>query len=79
MSDGTLRFLAIAAAMLDKPVESAKEITSGRVLVAEELENGLHPSQAALLLKRLKLTAPERGIRTVATTHSPAVMDALAG
>ncbi|WP_441964557.1 AAA family ATPase [Mycolicibacterium houstonense] len=78
MSDGTLRFLAIAAAMLDRP-EPTTTISNGRILVVEELENGLHPSQAALLLARLKLTAPEHGIRTVATTHSPAIMDALSG
>jgi predicted ATPase len=79
MSDGTLRFLAIAAAMLDRPPESLTEQLSGRVLVVEELENGLHPSQAALLLDRLKRTAKERQIRTVATTHSPAILDALTG
>lgn len=79
MSDGTLRFLAIAAAMLDQPATSKSERPSGRVLVVEELENGLHPSQAALLLDRLKTTAAETKIRTVATTHSPAILDALAG
>lgn len=79
MSDGTLRFLAIVAAMLDAPPETDPSIDSGRVLVAEELENGLHPSQAALLIERLKRTAAERQIRTVATTHSPAILDALSG
>jgi predicted ATPase len=79
MSDGTLRFLAIAAAMLDQPANSSLERPSGRILVVEELENGLHPSQAALLLDRLKTTASERKIRTVATTHSPAILDALTG
>jgi len=78
MSDGTLRFLAIAAAMLDKP-PADKPGQAARVLVVEELENGLHPSQAALLLDRLKRTARERHIRTVATTHSPAILDALDG
>jgi predicted ATPase len=81
MSDGTLRFLAIAAAMLDVPEanESQQEDDGGRVLVVEELENGLHPSQAALLLSRLKGSAQEREVRTVATTHSPAILDALTG
>lgn len=76
MSDGTLRFLAIAAAMLDSP---SRETEGGRVLVVEELENGLHPSQAALLLARLKETARERRVSTIATTHSPAILDALEG
>lgn len=35
--------------------------------------------EAALLIDRLKRTAAERQIRTVATTHSPAVLDALTG
>ena len=79
MSDGTLRFLAIVAAMLDVPPQALNEIDGSRVLVAEELENGLHPSQAALLLDRLKTTAAHGQIRTVATTHSPAILDALTG
>lgn len=82
MSDGTLRFLAIAAGLLDTPT---RESTSGaeddrtRLLVLEELENGIHPSQAALLLGQIKAAAAARGVRTVATTHSPALLDALAG
>jgi predicted ATPase len=81
MSDGTLRYLAIAAAMLDTPAESSSGIRAqgGRLLVLEELENGLHPSQASLLLRRLKESARERQVRTIATTHSPAMLDALDG
>lgn len=78
MSDGTLRFLAIAAALLDTPPEGPESETS-RLLVVEELENGLHPSQASLLLNRLKIAAGERRVRTLATTHSPAILDALSG
>lgn len=88
MSDGTLRFLAIAAALLDEPLaeddtnvgRTAGRLlrTFGRLLVVEEIENGLHPSQAGLLLKRLK-TAPDSGTQTLATTHSPAILDALDG
>lgn len=89
MSDGTLRFLAIAAAILDTPVSgstggeaattSSTERLGSRLLVIEELENGLHPSQASLLLDRLKDSSGERQVRTLATTHSPAMLDALAG
>ncbi|GEP40093.1 hypothetical protein NPS01_37560 [Nocardioides psychrotolerans] len=78
MSDGTLRFLAIAAAMLDTPADGVAA-DAGRLLVIEELENGLHPSQAALLLSRLKATAAERRVQTLATTHSTAILDALSG
>ncbi len=81
MSDGTLRFLAIAAALLDRQQVSTSEHMSekgGRLLVVEEIENGLHPSQAALLVDRLKESAGS-GVRTLATTHSPAILDALEG
>ncbi len=81
MSDGTLRFLAIAAALLDRSqsASGADDSAAGeRLLVVEEIENGLHPSQAALLLNRLKASA-DTGVRTLATTHSPAVLDELDG
>ena len=81
MSDGTLRFLAIAAALLDRPQSAGDAADSSigeRLLVVEEIENGLHPSQAAVLLNRLKSSA-EAGVRTLATTHSPAILDALEG
>lgn len=79
MSDGTLRFLAIVSALLDTPTPTSRELTNDRVLAVEELENGLHPSQAALLLRLLKESATQRGVRTIATTHSPAILDALEG
>ncbi len=81
MSDGTLRFLAIAAALLDEPRDELDSGPDGRtrLLVVEELENGLHPSQAALLLSRLKASSKERRVRTFASTHSPAILDALTG
>ena len=81
MSDGTLRFLAIAAALLDRSQSASSaddSAASGRLLVVEEIENGLHPSQAALLLNRLKASA-RTGVSTLATTHSPAILDALEG
>ncbi|WP_161490148.1 AAA family ATPase [Tessaracoccus flavescens] len=80
MSDGTLRFLAIVAALLDDhdDAEPAQAPTD-RTLAIEELENGLHPSQAALLLRLLKQSAAERKVSTVATTHSPAILNALDG
>lgn len=81
MSDGTLRFLAMAAALLDRSRSAGAaddSVADGRLLVVEEIENGLHPSQAALLLNRLKASA-RAGVRTLATTHSPAILDALEG
>lgn len=83
VSDGMLRFLAIATALLtgtDRGRPGAGgEAKGGRTLVIEELENGLHPTQAALLLELLVRQGRERSVRTVATTHSPALLSALAG
>lgn len=81
MSDGTLRFLAVAAALLGRPQGAADQESRARaerLLVVEEIENGLHPSQVALLLDRLRASA-SLGVRTLATTHSPAILDALQG
>lgn len=82
MSDGTLRFLAIAAALDVWPQPGAgpdfDDIPS-RLLVIEELENGLHPSQASLLLDRLQAAVGDTGVRTFATTQGPAILDALPG
>ena len=81
MSDGTLRFLAIAAALLDLSRQNGHgkdAAKQARMLVVEEIESGLHPSQAAVLLNQLKSTSAS-GVRTLATTHSPAILDALDG
>ncbi len=69
MSDGTLRFLAILTALLTRPKES--------LLVIEEIDNGLHPSRAALLLRMLHEIGQARGIDILLTTHNPALLDAL--
>ena len=69
LSDGTLRVLAIAAAAL-----SAKE---GSLVVIEEIDNGIHPSRAEGLLRRLSDIAKERSLRLLLTTHNPALLDAL--
>lgn len=69
MSDGTLRFLAIMTALLTRP--------EGSQLVIEEVDNGLHPSRAGLLLKMLKEIGEKRKIDILVTTHNPALLDAL--
>ncbi|MEM0993599.1 MAG: ATP-binding protein [Bacteroidota bacterium] len=68
MSDGTLRFLAILTALLT--------IKEGSLLVVEEIDNGLHPSRADLLVKFLKEIGESRKIDIVCTTHNPALLDA---
>lgn len=79
MSDGMLRFLAFAAALLEAPLlESGDDGETGHtMLVIEEIENGLHPSQAARVVELIKAEARRRRIRTLATTHSPAMLSAL--
>lgn len=69
MSDGTLRFLAILTALLTRPKAS--------LLVIEEVDNGLHPSRARLLLDMLKAVGTQRGVDVVVTTHNPALLDAM--
>lgn len=69
MSDGTLRFLAILTALLTRPKSS--------LLVIEEVDNGLHPSRARLLLDMLKAVGMQRGVDVLVTTHNPALLDAM--
>lgn len=69
ISDGTLRFLAVLAALLsEKP---------GTTLVVEEIDNGLHPSRVGRLLSALRDAGVRRGIQVIATTHNPALLNAL--
>jgi predicted ATPase len=69
LSDGTLRVLAIAAAML-----SAQE---GSLVVIEEIDNGVHPSRARHLLDSIRSIAERRKLRVLLSTHNPAMLDAL--
>lgn len=94
MSDGLLRFTAIATALLTarhgldvddtdplfgRDITAIDERTEGGVLVViEELENGLHPSQARLMLELVR-AAEDSGAGTLVTTHSPALLDAAEG
>jgi hypothetical protein len=69
LSDGTLRFLGELTALLTAPKDS--------VVLVEEIENGLHPARAHLLVELLSGLTSERGIQVIATTHSPGVLAAL--
>lgn len=84
MSDGMLRMLAIATALLTGGGGLAIDTSAGGrasplMLVIEELENGLHPSQAAQLLRLVKAASAEQGFQVLLTTHSPALLNALGG
>lgn len=72
MSDGTLHLLAVLAVIEDPRQPD-------RLVVLEEVESGLHPSQGAALVARIRSATHERGLRALVTTHSPAMLDALRG
>ena len=69
MSDGTLRFIGILTALLIRP--------EGSLIVIEEIDNGLHPSRAELLVRTLREIGTKRKIDLLITTHNPALLDAL--
>ncbi len=69
LSDGTVRTLAVAAALLSVP--------EGSMVVIEEIDNGVHPNRAELLLQNIQRVAQERRLRVLLTTHNPALLDAL--
>ena len=62
-SDGTLRFLAMLAALLGE--------NPARLYVFEEIDNGIHPSRMRLLLDLIEGQTAKNEIRVVTTTHSP--------
>jgi predicted ATPase len=75
LSDGTLRFLALAALELDP------EATG--LICLEEPENGIHPARIPAILRLLQDTAmdPREGVgednplrQVIVNTHSPAVV-----
>jgi len=69
LSDGTLRVLSIAAAILSAPEHS--------LVVIEEIDNGVHPSRAEQLLGRISDIAKQRQLRVLISSHNPALLDAL--
>lgn len=68
LSDGTLRVLAVAAAVLS---------ASQGLIVIEEIDNGVHPSRVGRLLSRISRIAKERDLRVLISSHNPALLDAL--
>jgi len=69
LSDGTLRVLAIAAAILSAP--------KGSMVIIEEIGNGVHPSRAQHLLAQIDHVARRRHLNLLISTHNPALLDAL--
>lgn len=69
LSDGTLRTLAIAAALL-----SAAE---GSLVIIEEIDNGIHPSRVKDLMERINNLAKRRNLSVLITSHNPALLNAI--
>ena len=61
-SDGTLRFLAMMAALLGPD--------PARLYFFEEIENGIHPSRLHLLVDLIETQTTKSGLQVVTTTHS---------
>lgn len=65
-SDGTLRFLAMLAALLgDNPAG---------LYFFEEIDNGIHPSRLSLLVDLIEDRTAAGDIQVITTTHSPELL-----
>lgn len=69
LSGGTLRVLAIAAALLSVP--------EGSLVVIEEVDNGVHPPRVEKLAARIREIALRRDLRVLLTSHNATMLDAL--
>lgn len=67
LSDGTLRCIAIIAAILTIPENS--------VLVIEEIDNGIHPARVQALIESLEELGRDRKIDLILTTHNPVLLN----
>ena len=65
-SDGTLRFLAILAALLSP--------NRGGIYFFEEIDAGIHPARLWLLLDFIEQETAKGDIQVITTTHSPALL-----
>jgi predicted ATPase len=69
LSDGALRVLGKIVAVLTAP--------EGSLLLMEELEQGLHPAQAGLLIQILESATGPGACQILATTHAPSMLRAM--
>lgn len=65
-SDGTLRFLAMLAALLGPD--------PARLYFFEEIDNGIHPSRLNLLIDLIEQQTAKGETQVIATTHSPQLL-----
>ena len=69
LSDGTLRVLAVAAALLIAP--------SSATVIIEEIDNGIHPSRAKHMVEKLYEVGEQRNVQILVSSHNPALLDAV--
>ena len=65
VSDGTLRFLGMLAALFGE---------GPRLCVFEEIDNGIHPSRLHLLVELIEERTRTGDLQVVTTTHSPELL-----
>jgi predicted ATPase len=65
-SDGTLRFLAMIAALMGPD--------AAQFYFLEEIDNGIHPTRLSLLLQLIEQHAKNGKLQIVTTTHSPQLL-----
>jgi predicted ATPase len=65
-SDGTLRFLALTAALLGSD--------PGGLFFFEEIDNGIHPTRLHVLLDVLEQASAHMDCQIIATTHNPQLL-----
>ena len=68
-SDGTLRFLAMLAALLGP--------TPAGVYFFEEIDSGIHPTRLHLLIELIETQTAKNGFQVIATTHSPDLLNCI--
>ena len=66
ISDGTLKFLAMAAVLLNENESS--------FYVIEDIESGIHPARLHLLADLFERNTYDTNVQVLATTHSPALI-----
>ncbi|MCD8335818.1 MAG: AAA family ATPase [Lachnospiraceae bacterium] len=69
LSDGTLRCLAITAALLSEEEKG--------MIVIEEVDNGIHPGRTEAIIRSISELARERNLDVMVTTHNATMLNAL--
>lgn len=69
LSDGTLRCIAIVAAMIT--------VKENSLVIIEEIDNGIHPGRAQSLIDNISKIGKLRKITVIITTHNASLLNSL--